>query len=157
MDEYGDDEEKLKEFLDELQSDEAFPNMKYIITTRLEAGIPEKLNISHYIRLLPLSRVQVNEFFYKYGLEFNFYKLQNYKLTEEEIRKPLFCRMFCIMMQSKLEDEIMLKDSVNTQMTRALIYEGFIHSIIRGKHKQVADEYHYTRSFILKKRKSYAR
>lgn len=50
-----------------------YPNIKIILTTRLKAGLPKKfLNIkiddrdNKYIRLLPFSQEQVNEFFEKY-------------------------------------------------------------------------------------------
>ncbi len=33
---------------------------------------------------------------------------------------------------------------IKGSMSRALIYQGFIHSIVRGKHKDKASEYHWT-------------
>ena len=81
--------------------------MKVIITTRLEAGLPQKLDISKtgYIRLLPFNKQQVTEFFKKYGLpDITFNILKSYNLAEEEIFKPLFCWMFAIMRNSKSFD-----------------------------------------------------
>src|SRR5215813_3161152 len=43
LDEYGEDESKLKDILGEKHKD--LPNIKVIITTRLEAGLPQKLDI----------------------------------------------------------------------------------------------------------------
>jgi hypothetical protein len=76
----------------------------------------------------------------------------DFKLTEEEIRKPLFCWMFAIMVSSEFYNEIILKESANPSMTRALIYEGFTHSIIRGKHQSVANQYFYSQYYYEEKK-----
>jgi NACHT domain-containing protein len=61
LDEYGDSRTELKNILETKRKD--YPNIKVIITTRLEAGVPKDLLISTYIRLLPFTEEQVNEFF----------------------------------------------------------------------------------------------
>ena len=147
LDEYGKDEAELKNDLEKKL--ENLPNMKVIITTRLEAGLPQKLDLSSYIRLLPFNEEQVTRFFVKYGLpDITFDILKGYNLTDEEIFKPLFCWMFAILRNSKSFDIItVFKDfdsHAKRSMSRALIYQGFIHSTIRGKHKDKASEYYWT-------------
>jgi uncharacterized protein YjbI with pentapeptide repeats len=147
LDEYGKDETELMNDLEKKHED--LPNMKVIITTRLEAGLPQKLDMSSYIRLLRFNKEQVTEFFENYGLpDITFDILKSYNLTEEEIFKPLFCWMFAIMRNSKSFDiTTVFKDfdsPVNRSLSRALIYQGFIYSIVRGKHKDKANEYHWT-------------
>ncbi|MFZ0512289.1 MAG: NACHT domain-containing protein [Candidatus Nitrosopolaris sp.] len=137
LDEYGEDVSKLRDILGKKRSED-LPNMKVIITTRLEAGLPQKLDISSYIRLLPFNEKQVTKFFEKYGLpDITFDILKSYNLTEEEIFKPLFCWMFAIMRNSKSFDiETVFKNFDSREkrsMSRTLIYQGFIHSIVRGK------------------------
>ena len=63
------------------------------------------------------------------------------------MRKPLFCWMFAIMMNSQSDSEIIFKDVENPFIKRALVYQGFIHSIIRGKHKDTAELYHWTQYY----------
>jgi hypothetical protein len=145
LDEYGDDVNALIKFLDDNLRSE-YPNMKFIITTRPEAGFPEKLQIQSYIRLFPFNEDQVNEFFQKYGMsDLSFKKLRHFDFKEEEIRRPLFCWMFTIFTQSESYDEVILKESTSSSMTKALIYGWFIHSIIRGKYRHTADQYHYSK------------
>jgi uncharacterized protein YjbI with pentapeptide repeats len=149
LDEYGKDEAELKNFLEEKREKE-FPNMKIIITTRLEAGLPQKLGISSYIRLLPFNEQQVTKFFEKYGLpDITSDILESYNLTKQEIFKPLFCWMFVVMRNSESFDiTSVFKDfdsRVKRSMSRALIYHGFVYSIIRGKHRDKASEYYWTR------------
>jgi hypothetical protein len=148
LEEYGKDEAELKNYLEEKRENE-FPNMKIIITTRLEAGLPQKLGISSYIRLLPFNEEQVTKFFEKYGLPaIKFDILESYNLTGDEISKPLFCWMFAIMKNSKsFHITAVSKDfdsRVKRSMSRAFIYQGFVYSIIRGKHKDKASEYYWT-------------
>ncbi len=151
LDEYGEDIEMLRQKLDRIR--ERYPFMQIIITTRLAAGIPYKLgNISSYIRLLPFNNKQINAFFQSYGLpEINHQFLKRYRLKDEEISKPLFCWMFAIMNNSGFYND-MLRESTDQLMTRALIYEGFIHSIIRGKHRSIADQLNITQYYNDEKR-----
>jgi hypothetical protein len=70
-----------------------FPNRKFIITTRLEAGFPDKLTIKEsYIRLFSFNKEQIEQFFRIYGLESEYNKISNI-LTEQKLGKPLFCWM----------------------------------------------------------------
>jgi uncharacterized protein YjbI with pentapeptide repeats len=114
----------------------------------LEAGLPQKLSLTSYIRLLPFNRDQVAKFFEKYRLPGSFDILKSYNLTEEEIFKPLFCWMFAIMRNSKSDDiTLVFKDfdsHAKRSVSRALVYQGFIHSIIRGKFKDEASKYSWT-------------
>jgi hypothetical protein len=151
LDEYGGDIKELKQKLENLRK--SYQNMRFIITTRLEAGIPLKFGISSYIRLLPFNDDQVDEFFRKYGLpELNHQSLEGYKLNSQEISKPLFCWMFATMINSKFYDHSLSRESSNPKMTKALIYKGFIHSIIRGKHRSGAIELSLTQFYDDEKR-----
>ena len=48
----------------------SFPNSKYLITTRLEADFPERLNITeYYVRLFSFNDNQIKLFFKNYGLQ----------------------------------------------------------------------------------------
>ena len=60
-----------------LSTEDKYPNIKFLITTRLEAGM-QKLHtgLKNYIRLLPFNQSQVNEFFTRYGTpQYNFEKI----------------------------------------------------------------------------------
>ena len=71
----------------------AYPNGKVIITTRLEAGFPGRLNIKDsYVRLFSFNKDQIKQFFKIYGLQSNYENLSN-MLTEQKLGKPLFCWM----------------------------------------------------------------
>lgn len=148
LDEYGDNESKLTMFRKKHSDDH--PNIKVIITTRLKAGLlgPQKLDVSSYIRLLPFNKEQLTKFFEKYGLpDITFDLLESYNLKKQEISKPLFCWMFAIMRNSKSFDITTVFKNVDSRakrsMSRALIYQGFIHSIVRGKHESKATETRY--------------
>ena len=148
LDEYGDNESKLTMFRKKHSDDH--PNIKVIITTRLKAGLlgPQKLDVSSYIRLLPFNKEQVTKFFEKYGLpDITFDLLESYNLKKQEISKPLFCWMFAIMRNYKSFDITTVFKNVDSRakrsMSRALIYQGFIHSIVRGKHESKATETRY--------------
>jgi len=113
----------------------------------LEAGLPQKLDTSSYIRLLNFDNDQIDQFFKEYGLSnITFDSLKSY-LKEEDLRKPLFCWMFAIMTNSQSDSEKSFKDVENPSIKRALVYQGFIHSIIRGKHKHTAEIYHWTQYY----------
>jgi hypothetical protein len=157
LDEYGSNIQKLKKRLDTLKH-EKYPNIKFVITTRLEAT-PEDLRagLKTYIRLLPFSKNQVDDFFRKSKLpQYSFERFEMYNLVSDrgekntlsdEMRKPLFCWMFALMVNSKPDNARILESSDNPQLTLALIYQEFIHSVIRGKYKGVAEEYFYTESY----------
>jgi hypothetical protein len=42
---------------------------------------------------------------------------------------------------------------VKRSMLRALMYQGFIHSIVRGKHKDKASEYHWTQYYFMEEKR----
>ena len=152
LDEYGDSIEDLLKYLDEKQ--DVLPNMKVIITTRLKAGLLQSLNVKQYIRILPFEPEEVNKFFEKYGMQsINFETLlYRYGLNEKEIQKPFFCWIFAIVYNS---GGALFEDIKNENMKRALIYQEFIHSIIRGKHRELAErEYDYTEYDIDKEKKT---
>lgn len=146
LDECGFDVDKLFEKLREKHRE--FPNVKVVITTRLEAELPQRLiSLSSYIRLLHFDNDQIDQFFKDYGLSsITFDSLKSY-IKEEDMRKPLFCWMFAIMMNSKSDSEIGFKDVENPSIKRALVYLRFIHSIIRGKHEHTAEIYHWTQYY----------
>src|SRR6476646_4619189 len=141
LDEYNYEEIKLKRALDDLCTEDKYPNIKFLITTRLEAGM-QKLHtgLKDYIRLLPFKESQVNEFFTRYGIpQYSFEKIGSYGLGDEEKRKPLFCWMIALNPNS----ERFLQQSVNSFdesssrsscLTMALLYQDFIHSLIRAKY-----------------------
>ena len=149
---------ELKSRLDALRKKDKYPNIKFVITTRLEANIPHEFitGLSTYIRLLPFSKNQVDDFFRKSTLpQYSFEQFKVSKVMEEvggayedelayEIRKPLFCWMFALMIDSSPDIAKVLEQQVahnDQQLRRALIYQGFIHSIIIGKHKESAKKY----------------
>jgi uncharacterized protein YjbI with pentapeptide repeats len=157
LDEYGSNIQELKKRLDILKKQDKYPNTKFVITTRLEANIPEdlKIGLKTYIRLLPFSKNQVDDFFRKSNLpEYTFERFKTYGGLEEntladEMRKPLFCWMFVLMINSDPDDARILEDTTaaNLPLRTALIYQEFIHSVIRGKYKEAAEEYFYTKSY----------
>jgi NACHT domain len=65
-----------------------FPNRKFIITTRLEAGFPGKLTIKEfYARLFSFNKEHIEQFFRVYGLQSEYHNLSNI-LTEQKLGKP---------------------------------------------------------------------
>jgi hypothetical protein len=106
-----------------------------------------RAGLKTYIRLLPFSKNQVDDFFRKSKLpQYSFERFEMYNLVSDrgekntlsdEMRKPLFCWMFALMVNSKPDNARILESSDNPQLTLALIYQEFIHSVIRGKYKGV--------------------
>jgi hypothetical protein len=112
-----------------------FPNRKFIITTRLEAGYPDKLNIKdNYIRLFSFNKEQIEQFFRIYGLGSEYHNLSNI-LTEQKLGKPLFCWMLAtVYSKCTLEErEIFFDDSKAYNFGEIFLYQRFIHDIILGK------------------------
>jgi predicted NACHT family NTPase len=58
LDEYKGEIRELIERINSYQRE--YRNMKVIITTRLKEGYAKELNIENYVRLLPLSKKQVD-------------------------------------------------------------------------------------------------
>jgi uncharacterized protein YjbI with pentapeptide repeats len=129
-------------------------NMKVIITTRLNAGLPKTLELKEYVRLLPFDKDQVNDFFSisKYNIpDVTYQTLKKHGLQEEEIGKPLFCWMFAVIHPQL---GIAFQGIEDRDIKRSLIYQEFIHSTIRGKHKESGiHDYNYTEYDIDKEKK----
>ncbi len=144
LDEYRFEEIKLKQALDGLATEDKYPNIKFLITTRLEAGV-QKLHtgLKSYIRLLPFNQSQVNEFFTHYGTpQYSFEKISSYGLGDEEKRKPLFCWMIALNPNSeRFSQQSVTSSNQRSYLTMALLYQDFIHSLIRAKYKEVAKEF----------------
>ena len=79
--------------------------------------------------------------------QYSFDKISSYGLGDEEKRKPLFCWMIALNPNS----ERFLQQSANSigqsslyrssYLTMALLYQDFIHSLIRAKYKEVSKEF----------------
>jgi uncharacterized protein YjbI with pentapeptide repeats len=166
LDEYpSNNTHELKTRLDTLRRKDKYPNIKFVITTRLEADIPEDFKtagLKTYLRLLPFSKNQVDDFFRKSKLpQYSFERFKMYDPVREgyggiqkntlgaEIRKPLFCWMFALMVNSDSDNARIIEDATTTdlQLRTALIYQEFIHSIIKGKHEESAKEYFYKQRY----------
>jgi hypothetical protein len=152
LDEYG-DAAALLEWLQNKHEVE-LPNLKVIITTRLNGELLEIISRfgSQYIRLLPFGIDQADQFFKKYRSSSIAYEnLSTHLRQEETSRTPLFCWMFAIMMSTKAQSELILKDVSDPNIKKSLIYQRFIHSIIRGKHKDIAEKYRWTQYYTEEK------
>jgi len=134
LDEYKGEIRELIERINSYQRE--YRNMKVIITTRLKEGYANELNIEKYVRLLPLSKEQVDQLFKKYNpdLDITFDRCINeYYLNEGVIRNPLFCWMLAYMHTNQYV-KLEFKEDWSTNMIRTLLYHSFIHSILLGKY-----------------------
>lgn len=112
-----------------------FQNRKFIITTRLEAGYPDKLNIKEsYIRLFSFNEEQIEQFFRIYGLGGEYHNLSNI-LTQQKLGKPLFCWMLATVYNNCTpeEREIFFDYSKAYIFGEIFLYQRFIHDVILGK------------------------
>jgi hypothetical protein len=148
LDEYGKDEQDVSLLYNKLSKYKSdYPNLKTIITTRLRAGWTKLFTIDNYVRLFPFDKFQVNQFFENYGLKgIKYEDIKMYGLRDEEIGKPLFCWMFAIM-NSETDEKVDFDDSWSPHLHRALIYQKFVHSVIRGKHEKIARSYEWDRFY----------
>jgi uncharacterized protein YjbI with pentapeptide repeats len=137
LDEYGESLSGLQNRLDSLR--ESYPEMKVIITTRMNAGYPRELGLTKFIKLLPFTESQIDRFFRKYGADLTFKELEGFGLKEEESVKPLFCWMMGFIAVSK-GTKLEANDSQDPHVRRSLIYRQFIHSILRGKFRDEAQQ-----------------
>lgn len=69
VDEYGDNE-KITSLYDDVIKPKIkdFVNCKFLLTTRLKAGLPQLFYATKYVRLLSFSPEQVDKFMRKYGI-----------------------------------------------------------------------------------------
>jgi hypothetical protein len=145
LDEYRFEEIKLKQALDSLSTEDTYPNIKFLITNRLEAGLQRlHTGLENYIRLLPFNESQVNKFFTRYKThQYSYEKISSYGLGDEERRKPLFCWMIALNPNSErfLLQSIASSNRSRYYLTMALLYQDFIHSLIRARHKKVEREF----------------
>ena len=128
----------------ELNSNLSIAKLKIIFTTRLEASFPEQLRIKTYVRLLPFKESQVNTFFTKYGMsQHSFKKSSNYGLGDEDKKKPLFCWMIASNSNSErfLQQSVTPSIKLSQHLTMALLYQDFIHSLIRARHIHTSPEF----------------
>jgi uncharacterized protein YjbI with pentapeptide repeats len=119
-----------------------FPNLKVIITTRLEAGFPERLNIKKsYVRLFSFNKEQIQRFFENYGIPGDSNSLAN-MLTEEKLGKALFCWMIATVYNRSSEEDrqIIFDYSRKYNLGEIIIYQRFIHDVILGKPKKIVEE-----------------
>jgi NACHT domain len=146
LDEYGsstntENQLRLIDKLDELKSN--YPNIKAIITTRLEDKILENqgINIDTYVRLLLFSPDQVNDFFKTYGviidgITLTYDMAKGLNLPVEEMTKPLFAWIFSYLeMHTSPELKIETKQNWNYEMVKSWIFLLFFHQVIEGKYR----------------------
>lgn len=118
-------------------------DVKTIFTTRLDPDLPYNIDISgnYYVRLLPFTQSQVNEFFSrsKYNLpDVTYQTLNDFGLDEDEISKALLCWMFAVMYNSSGAD-LNIRNVTQQNTKRAMFFQEVIHSIIAGKHRNTQD------------------
>ena len=111
---------------------------KKIVTTRQEAGLPFLENKETFVRLLPFSEKQVDEFFKRYfetdTHPLNWSVISKLNVTDDEtgdnlLKKPLFCWMLAISHSKRYTI-----DSYDDESTsKALLYSNFFHSLLKGK------------------------
>jgi hypothetical protein len=115
-----------------------YPNIKFIISTRLESGIPTRLNLDSYVRILPFSQEQIKDFFIKYSPALDTKVIE---LIQKDMKfsKPLFCWMFAIsILKSSPENGSLLLNMVDKDLFQITLYQLFIHHVIFGKPKEIA-------------------
>jgi uncharacterized protein YjbI with pentapeptide repeats len=119
-----------------------YPKRKFIITTRLESGFPRKLNIEDtYVRLFSFDRNQVKEFFRLYGIPENLDNLSEI-LSGEKYGKPLFCWMIATVYHKSSQEErkMLFGKTKYAGLREIFLYQQFIHNVILGKPRKVAQE-----------------
>ena len=151
LDEYHDDEDQengltdnskdIKKLIEKIGTEfKKYRNLKVIITTRLQDDFPIKLPMmgKEYLRLLPFSEQQVEEFFEHYNVKLTYKDISMIsKGFSKEITNPLLAWMFSKIypliqgdlhhMKSGREQEL------TNSMAKSLIYLSFFHFIIKGK------------------------
>jgi uncharacterized protein YjbI with pentapeptide repeats len=140
LDEYSGDLSLFEWLKTELEPKlKEYSNMKVIYTTRLNTGIPFELNFTNYIRLLPFTENQVDEYLGYYNVDFTYQTLISHKLKKEEIIRPLMTWMLLTTFSYFRRDlEILQEQNINIEFEyifRTLIYLNLFHYITLGKHK----------------------
>ena len=155
LDEYKGDIQTLMYDISSFRN--VYPNMKVLITTTLIPRLPSIINIDSYVRLLPFTQSQVDEFFTKYGVNLTYdYALHDLGLGKEEITKPLFVWMLSFI-YINLKLELVFKEYWTETMIKSYLYMLFFHQTIEGKYKydtsirQSYDKQHIEEKKILRK------
>ena len=131
LDEFSGDYSAIYNWIQKLHGNHE--DLKVIVTTRLNAGIPEKLHIKSYVQPLGFSEEQVNEFFKKYGVNINLDKLKRH-IDKRDLNKPLFCWMIAVSSVQAGNPEMLILDDNDPHKRRAFFYYTVTHLLLRGKH-----------------------
>lgn len=119
-----------------------YPNSKSIITTRPNMDYPRILNLEEddkYVRLLPFTIQQVNEYFKKHKISLTYEEASKSGLESDEILKPLFAQMISLLFKEK--KTVKMTEQLN--LNRTLLFFEVVHKIVLGKHKVVAQQYDF--------------
>ncbi|MGQ9479295.1 MAG: pentapeptide repeat-containing protein [Thermoproteota archaeon] len=108
-------------------------NIKTIMATRIDKEVFQNLNLEKYVRLLPFTEKQVNDFFKKYGVRLTFKDHESLGLSEEEISCPLVCWMLAVI-QGKGEYGLRMDPHWKSEVNKALIHYLFAYRILRYGH-----------------------
>jgi len=123
--------------------------VKVIITTRL-VEIPQEYIRDGYVRLMPFDIDQVDEFFRKYGVDLDYWKCEELGLNDEEITKPLFLWILGMIL-SDTSYRLEFKPKWSKELRKSLLYYIFIHSIIKGKHKEAREAEEFKHFYLTEK------
>jgi uncharacterized protein YjbI with pentapeptide repeats len=137
LDDYSDNSNDAKNLIDKIETIFGnYRNVKVIITTRLQYELPNKLPIigEQYLRLLPFSEQQVEDFFNHYNIKLTYNDIKSLALNEQELTKPLLAWMFSQIPGITGDfQHIKPEEKLTRNMTKSLIYLNFFHYIITGK------------------------
>ena len=138
----ADNSKDIKMLMEKIENDfRKYPNLKVLITVRLQPDLPSKLPLlkgKNYLRLLPFTEQQVEEFFEHYDVNLKFNQISMVsKGLSKEITNPLLAWMFSKIYPLIREDLEHIKSTKEQELTnnmaKSLIYLVFFHSIIEGK------------------------
>jgi pentapeptide repeat protein/CHAT domain-containing protein len=138
VDEYKDG---IKEFLKRIRGEPftRYAQRKIILTTRLDPGFPtefEAVKKDKYLRLLPFTVPQVNEFFERLHIDLTYQMALEFGIDGEDIRKPLLALILSAVYRDNKQDLLELKEekALSGPEYRAFIYLNFIHGMLtRGE------------------------
>lgn len=148
VDEYGDREKITSLYEDVIKPYlQNYPNCKFLLTTRLNAGLPPLFYSKKYVRLLSFSSEQVNQFMVNYGIGLTESEIVQAGLSSDESGKALFCRIIAIIYDKK--KTLQFGNSVKLNRT-VLCYE-FIYNIVLGKDRKVSKDYDYEQHYLAEK------